>query len=225
MLKTASQYCAVVLTVVFFAGCASLEMEEEKSRFTVVKQQEVKQVVVQQPEVKKVVPEKLFIDDFNAGVKPNMLGGGFGGWDKDPTDKTQFCKESFDYDVKVGDEGFSVKLVYDVDSKNPAYNGFWMKLEGTDFRPYKKLCLSVKGNRTTKFTDKFKIELKNAKGEVGRALIMGVTEQWQEKVVVFENFRGITDFAEMTEFVIVFDDITSTPKTGTINIDNIYVAK
>ena len=111
------------------------------------------------------------------------------------------------------------------DRPNPAYNGFWMKLEGADFRPYKNLCFSVRGNKSAGFTDKFKIELKNAKGEVGRALVTSITNEWQEKVIPFSNFRGISDFSEMTEFVIVFDDVTSSPKTGIINIDDIYVTK
>ncbi|MDI6642419.1 MAG: carbohydrate binding domain-containing protein [Elusimicrobiota bacterium] len=193
--------------IVFIGGCASLDVEESTLA------------------LQKEVPEKLFIDDFNAGVKPNMLGGDFGAWDKDPADKTQYCKESFDSEIKVGSEGFSIKLEYDVDSPNPAYNGFWMKLENADFRPYEKICFSVKGDEKTKFTDKFKIELKNAKGEIGRVLVTDVTEEWQEKVILFRDFRGIFDFSKMTEFVIVFDDVTSNPKTGIIWIDDIYVTK
>jgi len=206
-------YVYMLVCSFLLSSCVPLEVTEEKS------------VTVQPKISEEEQPDKLFIDNFNTGIKPNMLGGDFGAWDKDPNDKTQFCKEVFDPKVKVSTEGFSIKLTYDVDSPNPAYNGFWMKLKNVDFRPYKKLCFFVKGNKQIGFTDKFKIELKNTKGEVGQAIVMDITAKWQEKVIPFTNFCGISDFSEMTEFVIVFEDNMSDPKVGIIYMDDIYVTK
>ena len=73
---------------------------------------------------------ELVIADFDTGDKPNNIGGDFGGWDKDPNDESQGCQMSFDTDDSQGDSsGYSIRLDYDVDSPNPAYNGFWMKLK------------------------------------------------------------------------------------------------
>src|SRR3989338_6354852 len=73
----------------------------------------------------------LLVDDFDRGEKPNALGGDFGSWDKDPSDPTQRCVIAFDKANAFGNAGYSLRLDYDVDSPNPAYNGFWMKLQNT----------------------------------------------------------------------------------------------
>jgi len=163
--------------------------------------------------------EGLLIANFELLEKINALGGGFGAWNKDPSDSTQFCEES----IVKGRDGYVLKLVYDVDSPNPAYNGFWMKLNGADFSKYKKISLLIKGDETAGFTDTIKVELKNKKGEVGRSYIRGITSNWKEYEIPFESFRGIKDFSEMDEFVIVFADTFCKPKVGVIYVDDIKV--
>ena len=81
----------------------------------------------------------MLVDDFNRGEKPNALGGDFGAWDKDPSDPTQTCTIAFDKANAFGGVGYALRLDYDVDSPNPAYNGFWMKLEGIDISQCKDL--------------------------------------------------------------------------------------
>ena len=163
----------------------------------------------------------ILVDDFNRGEKPNALGGDFGAWDKDPSDPTQGCKISFDKGNAFGGVGYALMLDYDVDSPNPAYNGFWMKLEGIDISQYKKLSFFVKGDAVKGFTPQIKLELKNTKAEVGRYLLKNLTDKWQQVSVSLSEFVGLTDLKGMTEFVIVFDDITSTKKVGTVYIDEI----
>ena len=76
--------------------------------------------IVQAPKVEAPIPAKeVVIADFDSGDKPNNLGGNFGAWNKDPSDPTQWCKESFDNANKHGDKGFSMKLDYSVQSPNP----------------------------------------------------------------------------------------------------------
>ncbi|MQY53526.1 MAG: OmpA family protein [Firmicutes bacterium] len=162
----------------------------------------------------------LKVADFDSGEKPNNLGGDFGAWDKDPTDLTQTCMDSFSSEVKYGDKGYSLKLTYDVDSPNPAYNGFWTKLQNQDLRGYKELVFFVKGDEGKGFTRRFKVELKNPT-QVGSFLVSGVTSEWQKVIVPLKKFKRITDWSKMTEFVIVFDDLTSNPKEGVIYIDDI----
>ena len=162
----------------------------------------------------------LLVDDFDRGEKPNALGGDFGSWDKDPSDPTQRCTIAFDKASAFGGVGYSIKLDYDVDSPNPAYNGFWMKLQGTDLSGYKRLTLYVKGDATRGYTPQIKLELKNGK-EVGRYLLKGITDQWQQVSIPLNEFVGLSEWKGMTEFVVVFDDITSTKKVGTVYLDEI----
>jgi len=163
----------------------------------------------------------LKVADFDSGEKPNNLGGDFGAWDKDPTDLTQTCMDSFSSEVKYGEKGYSLKLTYDVGSPNPAYNGFWTKLQNQDLRDYKELVFYVKGDEEKGFTRRFKVELKNPT-QVGSFLVMGVTSEWQKVIIPFLKFKTITDWSQMTEFVVVFDDLTSNPKEGVIYIDDVY---
>ena len=162
----------------------------------------------------------LAVADFDSGAKPNNRGGDFGAWDKDPSDTTQGCHESFSWAVKHGNDGYAMKIAYDVDSPNPAYNGFWLFLEGLDATSYEKLHFFVKGDEKAGYTTAFKVELKNA-NEVGRCYVRGITDSWQEVVIPLKDFRGISDLSKLTEFVIVFEDWRATDKDGAIYIDDI----
>jgi len=163
----------------------------------------------------------IIVDDFDTGSKPSKLGGDLGAWDKDPDDKTQGCVMSYDATTKRGESGYSIRLDYDVESPNPAYNGFWMKLNNLDASKYKNLVMYVKGDGEKGFTQKFKVELKTAQGS-GTYVADGVTDSWQKIVMPLEKFAGLGDRSALSEMVVVFDDTTSTEKFGTINIDDIY---
>lgn len=163
----------------------------------------------------------LLVDDFDRGEKPNALGGDFGAWDKDPSDPTQSCTIAFDKAAAFGGAGYSLKVDYDVDSPNPAYNGVWVKLQDANLATYKKLTFYIKGDTAKGFTPQVKLELKNGKKEVGRYLLKGVTDQWQQVSIPLKDFQGLTDLGQATEFVVVFDDITSTKKSGTLYFDEI----
>jgi hypothetical protein len=168
----------------------------------------------------------LVIADFDTGDKPNNIGGDFGAWDKDPNDETQSTKMSFEPDDALGDPaGYSVKLAYDVDSPNPAYNGFWMKLNGENATAYNTLTFYIKGDKATGFSKRVKIEMKDMSNKSSPYIVSGITEEWQKISVPFEKFRRITDWSAMNEFVVVFDDINSNPKTGTISIDHVGFEK
>lgn len=170
--------------------------------------------------------EELVIADFDTGDKPNNIGGDFGSWDKDPNDETQFCQTTFETQDALGDEGgYALRLDYDVDSPNPAYNGFWMKLNGEDATPYNAVSFYVKGDAEKGFTKRVKIELKDMSNTASPYIVTGITDQWQKIAVPFEKFRRVSDWSAMNEFVVVFDDINSSPKTGAIYIDHIAFTK
>jgi hypothetical protein len=151
----------------------------------------------------------LVIADFDTGDKPNNIGGDFGAWDKDPNDETQSTKMSFEPDDALGD---------------PAYNGFWMKLNGENATAYNTLTFYIKGDAAG-FSKRVKIEMKDMSNKSSPYIVSGITDQWQKISVPFEKFRRITDWSSMNEFVVVFDDINSSPKTGTISIDHVAFEK
>lgn len=165
---------------------------------------------------------ELVIADFNTGDKPNNIGGDFGAWDKDPNDETQSSQMSFESDDALGDKmGYSIRLDYDVDSPNPAYNGFWMKLNDLDVTAYNTVNFYIKGDKTNGFTKRVKIELKDSTKQPSPYILSGVTDTWQKISIPFEKFRRIKNWDALSEFVVVFDDINSNPKSGTIFVDNV----
>lgn len=169
---------------------------------------------------------ELVIADFNTGDKPNNIGGDFGSWDKDPEDDTQGTHIAFEPDDALGDaNGYSLRLEYDVDSPNPAYNGFWMKLVGEDLSKYNTLNFYMKGDTKSGFTKRVKLELKDQSNKPSPYIISGVTDQWQKFSIPFEKFKRVADWTSMNEFVVVFDDINSRPKSGTIYLDSVTVSK
>ena len=163
----------------------------------------------------------LLIADFDSGNKPGNLGGDFGAWDKDPADFSQGCTDIFDPIEKVGDKGFSMKLDYDVDSPNPAYNGFWVKLSDLNATQYKNLSFDIKGDPEKGYTTVFKLEIKNSKGETGRFYATGVDDTWQTITIPLRNFSGIVDFSTLKELVVVFEDRMAPKKEGILYVDNI----
>ena len=165
------------------------------------------------------------IADFDAWEEINNIGGLFGPWTKNPDDDSSGCKVEITDDDKWGDSGMSLRLLYDVDSPSIAFNGMWMFLQEMDFSPYKYLVIHLKGDREAGFTPRMKIEMKNKAKEVGRIVITGITDQWQEFAIPLSSVKGMRSFKSMKEMVFVFDDMRCTPKIGEIYIDNVYLSK
>lgn len=169
---------------------------------------------------------ELVVADFNTGDKPNNLGGDFGSWDRDPNDETQKINLAFVEDDSTGDKyGYSVRLDYDVDSPNPAYNGFWMKLAGQDATAFNTLNFWLKGDKDKGYTPRLKLELKDSSNKPSPYIVSGITEDWQKFSVPFDKFRKIESWNSMNEFVLVFDDVNSNPKTGAVYLDNVSFSK
>jgi hypothetical protein len=165
---------------------------------------------------------ELVIADFDTGDKPNNLGGDFGSWDKDPNDETQSAAIKFASEDALGDPiGYAAQVNYDVDSPNPAYNGFWMKLNELDATPYSSLTFYLKGDANLGFTNRIKIELKDGAQRTSPFILSGVSNEWQKFSIPLEKFRQISDWSALTEFVLVFDDINSSPKVGGIFLDQL----
>ena len=138
--------------------------------------------------------QELVIADFNTGDKPNNIGGDFGSWDKDPEDDTQGTFIAFEPEDALGDpNGYAMRLEYDVDSPNPAYNGFWMKLVGEDFSNYNTLNFFIRGDEKAGFTKRLKVELKDQSNKPSPYIISGITDEWQQFSIPFEKFKRVSD--------------------------------
>jgi hypothetical protein len=70
--------------------------------------------------------------------------------------------------------GYAIQMDYDVESPNPAYNGFWMKLNALDATSYNALMFYVKGDPQVGFSQRVKIELKDSSNTPSPYLLLGV---------------------------------------------------
>jgi hypothetical protein len=162
----------------------------------------------------------LMISDFDRMGWQTNLSDPFGTWNQDPDDDTQSCKARLVDDPRVGDQGYSLMLDYDVLSPNPAFNGFWMKLPAVRTRDFGALTLAVKGDPDRGFTTRLKLELKDKRGSA-TYILDGITAEWRRIRIPLSAFDGIRKIKAATEFVIVFDDETVTEPIGTIFLDEV----
>jgi len=171
--------------------------------------------------------EEFVIADFNTiptetnAPAFNNINGQYGIWNRYEDDITQQCTLSFS-ENDYFKNGYAIMLDYDVNSPNPAYNGFWMKLNDIDLTAYNTLHVCIKGNGPD-FTNRLKIELKDD-FTTAAFIVDGITEDWNKFSIPFEKYKKIQNWTSMQEFVIVFDDINSRPKSGSILIDHITVS-
>jgi len=107
-----------------------------------------------------------------------------------------------------------------VESPNPAYNGFWLKLPDVPLAAYRTLSFAIKGDPQRGFTRRMRLELKD-QSHVARFPLAGIEAQWKLFRVPLNAFEGIETLRTATEFVIVFDEETVTEKVGTVYLDHL----
>lgn len=163
--------------------------------------------------------QKLIVADFDSGNRPNNVGGDFGVWHKDAGDPTQGLRDEFDGIHTRQGSGHCLKLTYDVDSTNAAYNGFWMKLESLDARPYSSLVFWAKADPARGCTSRLKVELKTDEG-VAASYVDGIAAEWRRFQIPLSEFASL-DLSALTEFGVVFEDHTSLPKEGVLYLDDV----
>lgn len=170
--------------------------------------------------------ERLVVADFNSGTKPDNLGTDWGAWNYDPDDSEQGCRDTLERDdFKDQANGFSLRIDYDVQSQKPAFNGIWIKLGGLDAAPYEWLSFWIRGAADRKFTKRFKLELKNESGERAVYLVENITRKWKEIRIPFKKNGAVSDWSRLEELTLVFDDILTTYKEGTLYLDQIEFQK
>ncbi|HXF43101.1 MAG TPA: hypothetical protein VNK26_05120, partial [Pyrinomonadaceae bacterium] len=124
-------------------------------------------------------------------------------------------------DVMGRKGGRSVRLEYDVDSPNPAFNGFWLKLN-EPAKSFKALIFFIKGDQSAGFTKKLKAEIKFSDQQKSVYLIENITDQYKRYRL---EITPPGNKSRLTEFTIVFDDQTSQPKKGAVFLDEIELEK
>ncbi len=169
----------------------------------------------------------LVVADFDQGQKTNNLGQPIEVWlREDGSDKTQNCEMSFVADDALGKQGgHSVRLDYDVESENPAYNGIRTALPKIKTADYKTLNLYLKGDAAKGFTKKLKIELIGEGKPPSPYIIEGITDQWKKFSIPLSEFWISQSDTPLEKFTVVFADINSDPKVGTIYLDQVYFSK
>ena len=160
------------------------------------------------------------------------IGTDIGTWNYNPLDSNQGCTidiiPSKEVVGKEGVETHVLKISYSVASRLPAFNGVYIKLSDTDLTSYDEMSLLVKGDHEKGFTTKFKIEMKNIKGERAVYEIKGITDQWQKLIVPMQELKAlgsVSDWSKMKEIVFTFDDITADNKRGVLYVDDIMFSK
>lgn len=162
------------------------------------------------------------IADFNNGETVNHLGQSFEVWLKgDGSDKTQSTAISFaEGDAMGGDAGKVLRVDYDVESEEPAYNGMRFNFGGYDASTFKSLSFYVRGDEEAGFSPNLKIEMIGANKRPSPMIVPNITSEWQKITIPFSDFFGIRDWTSLHQLVIVFADIVNDPKVGTFYFDN-----
>jgi hypothetical protein len=160
--------------------------------------------------------------DFNRSGHRTNADLPFGAWNSDPGDATQFCRVRLVDTERMGTAGYGLLIEYDVESPNPAYNGFWMKLPEVPLAAYRTVSFAIKGDAQRGFTRRLRLELKD-RTHIARFTLDGLDAHWKQVRIPLQAFEGIEALRAATEFVIVFDDETVTEKVGTVYLDDLML--
>jgi len=172
---------------------------------------------------------QLIVDDFDRGQGPNSLGGKAEFWKLDPMAPYTGCVAEYNSENKIGDTGYALKLIYDVDYKDRAACAYSQPLEGRDLRPYNCLSFYIKGDAAAGFTSRMKLELWDTNNVVIVYFITGITDQWQKIIIPFDEFKGILsrwDSPKRIGFVFenrqdFYQNLGITNTKGVIYMDNL----
>jgi hypothetical protein len=181
----------------------------------------------------QVSPERLIVADFDNGSMTNRLNGSSGAWNLDTNPRDKTCSVSLDANTRIGDEGYSLKLRYNVDSPfaEKVVSGFWTALNNLDASNFDHLELYVKGDSRQGYPTAFKIEIKKfvdkETGETQSAsyIIDNLTGEWQKFSIPLNKMTGIADWKNLEEFVVVFQNRRLDKKIGVVYLDNIAFVK
>lgn len=185
----------------------------------------------------------IVVDTFDDQDQSNATGGSTNVWG-DTKDPSIGVKMSFDPAVRLGAEGGSLRLDFDIASqrdtvfyppqysistpaqrKDDVYNGYYSVL-GTpqDLSRYKYLIFWVKGDEKAGYTRSFRLELKDGQAISGTT-VSGIQTEWRKMVIPLSRFVEIRDWSHITEWAIVFGPPFVSNKEGTLYFDDVYFSQ
>ncbi|MDD5065947.1 MAG: hypothetical protein PHF84_02755 [bacterium] len=169
------------------------------------------------------VDKPFILLDFAKKEFKNTLNADFGVFDLNPYDKEAYCRMSLVKDPDAPGADFTLKILYDVDSKEPAFNGFWTKLRSLDLSGFEAVVLTIRGIKEKGFSDFFKMELKDSKAKM-KTDVMNITDQWTSIIIPFREFESENepvDLRDLQELTLVFEDWRLEKKEGGYEIREI----
>lgn len=163
----------------------------------------------------------LVLSGFEGQAQARLMGVSV----KNPLDGNQEIKMSFVHDDAHGKpDGKALRLDYDVDSWEQAKAEFWIDLGQKDLSAFDALHFYMRGDSEKGCTKNVMVKFMD--GDNGNApyIVTGIQDRWKEFQIPFKRFSRVRDWSHMKEFGIVFDDVNSNPKEGTLYVDEITVS-
>lgn len=158
----------------------------------------------------------LAVADFNGCQSINNLGGEMGVAYSSPDSLV----ESY---VEEAGRGCVARLEFDVDR----WSAFWLRLEDTDLRPYRRLSFDVRADPEPGFTGQMKVELKRKDGaEIVILYVADIGPDWKTVRVSLDDFRPtvtnppLATLRGVEEMVFVFE-ATKAGGKGVVYVDSI----
>lgn len=177
----------------------------------------------------------LIVYHFDEPEIKKKMGTDFGTWELHPSYLTEVDVVTPTDEKEAEEFGNILRVAYDVSiadedlpyASYPVFNGVWFRLGDTDLSDYDTLTFYVRGDGDEGFTRRFKVELKNNEGEIGKIYVNDVGNSWRRieipmamvKTAVSKQMKSMKSMKELT---VVFEKEEVTNKKGVIYLDNIY---
>ena len=133
------------------------------------------------------------------------------------------CTFSFAENRVQSEEGFSLRMVYNLVPPNKNLNGCRIKFGEKITEVIDGLVFYVRGDEETGFTTKFNVVFKSG-NESGTYPVTGVTNSWKLVPILFSEVEGINDWSKVSELDILFDSEMVTSLKGALYFDDIFLS-
>lgn len=115
---------------------------------------------------------------------------------------------------------YPLRLTYNFDEKHPQVENFSMYLPNLDLRGFDALVFSIRGF-DGKIPRMLKIALENKKKEKGEIYFADITARWKKVTIPLSEFKGVSDWSNMTRVAFIFEAWNLKDKEGKVLIDDV----
>ncbi len=116
-----------------------------------------------------------------------------------------------------------IRLKYNLNHPYPQISEFSIPIPKVNAAKYKSLSFSIRGLEEG-YPGIVKIILKNKKSEESFYFVHGVDLKWRKFQIPLAEFRGISDWSNLTDVAFVFEAWNALKKKGIVLIDEICFA-